>query len=99
MQDAHRRIKKVEKQLQIGSRPEWDAVVVLLPTPEEIAADIPEDFHDWITYRKAHKEALERLERNGVELFLFVADPREEYQARLLEQATKDDEKRPNPEK
>ena len=43
MHDAHRRIKKVEKQLKVGSKPEWHAVVVLLPTPEEIAADIPEE--------------------------------------------------------
>jgi ferric-dicitrate binding protein FerR (iron transport regulator) len=96
MHDAHRRIKKIEKQLHIGRRQELQQVIVRLTMSKEVAPDIPEDFHDWITYRKAHKEALEQLERTGCELFLFVADPKKEYQA---QQATKNDQKQRIPGK
>ena len=96
MKDISRRIKKAEKQLRIGSNLEWHGVVVLIPTPEEIAEGIPEDYKDWITYRKARAEALERLEQTGVELFMFVADPKKEYEA---QQATKSDQKQLNPRK
>lgn len=92
MRDISRRIKKVEKRLRIGPKPELDDIILGLSVPPEIAQFIPEDVKEWITYQKAHREALERLERTGCGLFMFVADPKKEYEA---QQATENNQKQP----
>jgi len=89
MRDISRRIKKAERQLQIGPKPELQEIIVRLTMSKEVAPDIPENVDDWITYRKAHKDALEQLERTGCGLCIFVADPKKEYQAQLLVQTVK----------
>lgn len=55
MKDISRRIRKAEKQLQIGPKPELQEIIVRLTTLDEMIAEgIPQDVKDWITYRKAH---------------------------------------------
>ena len=90
MGNVGRRLIAIEKQLRIGPKPELQEGFVQFEVPEDIAEHIPDNVAEWLTYQRARAEALERLEKTGFDLFMFVADPKKEYEA---QQATKNDQK------
>ena len=99
MGNMSRRLNAIEKQLQIGPKPELQVGIIRFLISEDMAEHVPEALEEWVMYRKARGEALEQLEKTGFDLFLFLANPKKEYEARLLEQATKSNRKQPNPRK
>jgi hypothetical protein len=120
MKDVNRRLGKIEKQLNVGKEKEVLHVVSHLTFQEGTEPDIPEPYEDWITYKTALQEAVEKGKVTGFEILLFDVDPFREYEVRnnlpegilrhhelagkipfdeLLEKATRNNEKQPNPEK
>ena len=61
MRDIRRRIRTIEKKLNIGNnRPKPVSIVICSAEPDEAERALPENIEEWITYKEYQKNSLPR---------------------------------------
>jgi hypothetical protein len=82
MSNIDRRLGKIEELLNVGREKTVIHNILHLTYREGTAPNIPEPCEDWITYKRALKEAVEQGNVTGLEALLFEVDPFREYEVR-----------------
>lgn len=82
MNNLSRRLDRCEELLNIGPRRRVIHMKIRLSYAEGTAPDISEPCEQWLTYKTALEEAVEKGDRTGIEILHFEADPFREYEVR-----------------
>ena len=82
MNSLARRVQKVEEKLNVNTDCKLVCITIRRAYKKGTAAVFTEPVEEWLTFRKAHDEALARQKETGRGSLLFVTDALKEREAR-----------------
>ena len=82
MNSLSRRLGRCEERLNVGPRRRVIHIKAHRLYAKGTAPDISEPCEQWLTYKTALEEAVEKGDRTGIEILHFKADPFREYEVR-----------------